>query len=351
MDIGTHLTKNIDLLLHRGLGLLGDGSSDWLLVQLDNQMEHASVRSGLLSDEGLTVPPFMIMSITRRCNLNCAGCYSRKLHNKAGEELDDELYHSILDQAEDLGIGIILTAGGEPLLRDGIIDLLGEHERIIFPLFTNGMLLDDEKVGKLAECRNIVPVLSIEGFQGNTDVRRGDGVLSGILDAASKLKEKDIFWGTSITFTSENIGEIASDYFVSRARDLGCRLFIFVEYVPVEEGTENLVPDDDQRELLREAVIRWSDEKKGLFISFPDDEEAMGGCISSGRGFVHINYTGDLEPCPFAPYSDSNLRDMSLKEALGSDLLRTIRENGERLEETSGGCALWRERNWLRSLL
>jgi MoaA/NifB/PqqE/SkfB family radical SAM enzyme len=213
------------------------------------------------------------------------------------------------------------------------------------------MLLDDEKVEKLAGYRNIVPVLSIEGFQGNTDVRRGEGVLGSILEAAGKLKEKDIFWGTSITFTSENLEEVASDEFVKKASEFGCKLFIFVEYVPVDEGTEHLVPNDDQREILRSSIERWTDEQKGLFISFPDDEEALGGCISSGRGFVHINSSGDLEPCPFAPYSDCNLKDMSLKDALGSKLLATIRENGERLEETSGGCALWRERDWVRGLL
>lgn len=75
------------------------------------------------------------------------------------------------------------------------------------------------------------------------------------------------------------------------------------------------------------------------------------GCLSAGRGFVHINATGDIEPCPFAPYSDINLRDSSLKDALQSEFLKTIRQNHRELSETEGGCALWVKREWVRSLL
>ena len=88
-----------------------------------------------------------------------------------------------------------------------------------------------------------------------------------------------------------------------------------------------------------------------LFIAVPGDEEEIGGCLSAGRGFIHISAEGDVEPCPFAPYSDANLRDLSLKDALQSEFLRNIRQNHAQLSETEGGCALWIEREWVRSLL
>ena len=88
-----------------------------------------------------------------------------------------------------------------------------------------------------------------------------------------------------------------------------------------------------------------------LFVAFPGDEEQFGGCLSSGRGFVHVAPDGSLEPCPFAPYSDSSLKDLSLKDALKSKFLVTIRENRDKLDETDGGCALWVQREWVKSLL
>ena len=89
----------------------------------------------------------------------------------------------------------------------------------------------------------------------------------------------------------------------------------------------------------------------GLFVAFPGDEEMYGGCLAAGRGFVHISPEGRLEPCPFSPFSDISLKDVSLREALRSPLLRTIRESDAHLRETRGGCALWEQRDWVGSLL
>ena len=48
---------------------------------------------------------------------------------------------------------------------------------------------------------------------------------------------------------------------------------------------------------------------------------------------MHIRADGDVEACPFAPYPNSNLRDSSLKEALQSEMLATIRHHSDQLGE------------------
>jgi MoaA/NifB/PqqE/SkfB family radical SAM enzyme len=164
------------------------------------------------------------------------------------------------------------------------------------------------------------------------------------------LKKAGVFFGTSITVTNENLESVTSDEYVAEIKGKGGRLFFFVEYVPIKEGTEVLVPDQIQREALIERTKVLRSEKKGLFIAFPGDEDLFGGCLSAGRGFAHINPFGHLEPCPFAPYHDVDLKDMSLKEALNSRFLREIRSNREMLSEVNGGCALWIHRDWVRSL-
>ena len=55
-----------------------------------------------------------------------------------------------------------------------------------------------------------------------------------------------------------------------------------------------------------------------IFLSFPGDEKALGGCLASGRGFFHIGPDGSAEPCPFSPFSDSNVAEMGVREALKS---------------------------------
>lgn len=119
----------------------------------------------------------------------------------------------------------------------------------------------------------------------------------------------------------------------------------------MQDGTEPLVLSAGQRAALMQAVARLRERLPGIFIAFPGDEEEMGGCLAAGRGFIHISARGDVEPCPFAPYSDASLLRMTIREALASPLLRAIRENSDGLHDVSGGCALWNHREWVKRIL
>jgi MoaA/NifB/PqqE/SkfB family radical SAM enzyme len=166
----------------------------------------------------------------------------------------------------------------------------------------------------------------------------------------SLLRKNGIFFGCSITVTSENFSMVYDGAWIKKLHKDGCRLFFHVEYVPVDKGTEALAPTDLQRSTAMKAIFRLKKETPALFVAFPGDEALFGGCLAAGRGFVHISAGGDLEPCPFAPYSDTNVTSASLKSALGSPLLEKIRANHVNLRETSGGCTLWAEREWVASL-
>lgn len=90
------------------------------------------------------MPPILIASLTRRCNLQCEGCYSRALrpHEAVAEaELSDDRFMEIFSEALGLGVGIILLAGGEPLLRRKLVEGASKFKGILFPLFTNGTLI------------------------------------------------------------------------------------------------------------------------------------------------------------------------------------------------------------------
>ncbi len=55
------------------------------------------------------------------------------------------------------------------------------------------------------------------------------------------------------------------------------------------EGTDEWILTDRQRKdlLLNRNSLRK--EFKALFITVPGDEEEIGGCMSAGKGFIHIN--------------------------------------------------------------
>lgn len=304
-----------------------------------------------LAKDGIEVPPLMIVSTTEACNLTCAGCYACAHHRKPSDELPAGRIAEILDEASSLGVSVVMLAGGEPLLSHGWLEALGSHGEMVGIVFTNGTLLDGRRRAWFGEHRHILPVFSLEGGETQTDARRGSGVYAKVRAAMRSLRTDRIPFGVSLTVTRENIDSLLRDAFMGELVREGCRLFICVEYVPIEAGSEPLALSKADKKRLGEFAAASARKHPALFIPFPGDEEEYGGCLAAGRGFVHVSAGGDVEPCPFAPFSDANLKNVSLKEALASRFLSQIRENHHLLKEGDGGCALWHNREWLARLL
>jgi len=320
-------------------------------IRLLCRQQHAARRRRAHETRGVHVPPFLIHSITAKCNLSCTGCYANLLHTSDRAEMDHPRVARLLDEAEALGSSVMLIAGGEPLIRPRLLELTAAHPRILFLLFTNGSLLDDDKIRALKRQRHVVTVLSIEGGEDQTDVRRGEGTYAYVIRAMERLRKSRVFFGTSTTLTRENFELTTSDAHLRALIDRGCSLFYYISYVPVQPGTEGLQLEPSQVRELEERLTRFRRSLPALFIAFPHDEVSLGGCLAAGRGFLHINAYGDVEPCPFSAYSDTNLNDVSLEEALSSPLLQKILSSGVVLDETDGRCALWKRREWVAGLL
>lgn len=306
--------------------------------------------------KGTTVPPVLIASVTRACNLNCSGCYSKVLRpesdagglpTKFSEELSDDRFMVLFREAIDLGVGTILVAGGEPLMRRSLLEKMAKLPDIIVPVFTNGTLIDGESIDLFARGA-LVPIFSIEGGAEDTAERRGRGIQEEVLDKAGTLRSRGLSFGFSITVTSRNIALVLSRRYLDALAHLGPAAVFLVEYVPVAPGTERLVLSEEQKE-------RWNDARvfKGLgypVIQLPGNESDYGGCLAAGRGFIHLAPDGSLEACPFAAFSDSNAGTQGLTAALDSALMRSIRDHHGELKETEGACALWNKAGWIASL-
>lgn len=315
-----------------------------------HQIQAARIRSQL-AREGVLVPPIAIFSITNRCNLRCRGCYARAIRGDSCDELSSEEVRSIIAHAAQLGISFFVIAGGEPLIRPEIVTIARDFPKVIFLLATNGTLLDERLIGRLVQQKNVVPVLSIEGQEAETDDRRGEGVHQQLRSKMRTLQRVGIFFAVSITVTRTNFDLVTSAEFVQQTVDAGCRLFLLLEYTPVEEDTAEWVITSAQRAAMKDVVAGFRRRFGAVFISVPGDEEEQGGCLGAGRAFVHISPNGNLEPCPFAPYSDVNLRCVPLKDALRSRFLAAMRENHESFKDTGSGCALWNSREQVHALL
>ena len=251
-----------------------------------------------------------------------------------------------------MGISFILLAGGEPMLRRDIIEAAGERQNILFPVFTNGTYVDERYLALFDRCRNLVPIMSIEGNREVTDARRGSGVYDRLIANMDAFQKRGLIFGASVTVTTENLKQVSSDSFIESLSSRGCKAVIFVEFVPVTEDSASLAPGEPEREYLAAEIDRLrSQYPETMFISFPGDEKSSGGCLAAGRGFFHINSHGGAEPCPFSPYSDVNVRDMSLKEALNSALFTALRSGDLLADDHKGGCVLYEKREQVQALL
>ncbi|MCR5773509.1 MAG: radical SAM protein [Lachnospiraceae bacterium] len=302
------------------------------------------------------IPPFLIASITSKCNLHCAGCYSRCNHATVDSEpvsqLTDEEWLRIFDEADELGISFILLAGGEPMLRRGVIEAAGKKKNILFPIFTNGTFIDERYFDLFDESRNLIPIMSIEGKKEVTDTRRGAGIYDRLINNMDELNKRGLIYGASVTVTTENIREVTSDDFINELADRGCKAVIYVEFVPVTEESEELAPGEAERYYLNTEIARLREERPEMvYISFPGDEKSSGGCVAAGRGFFHINSHGGAEPCPFSPYSDVNIKNTSLREAIHSPLFVALQSGDILLDDHDGGCVLYEKREQVESLM
>lgn len=356
-DIQEYMTKGVESIVAASLkATLKDPRESAFMVKFAAASKKASKRRAEAEKSGEHIPPFLIASITSSCNLHCAGCYSRCNHATADTaptgQLNSEEWLEIFKEADELGMSYILLAGGEPLLRRDIIEAAGKMPDIIFPVFTNGTYMDDAYFNLFGRCRNLIPVMSIEGCKEETDKRRGKGVYERLISNMDKLHSAGLLFGVSVTVTTQNVEEVISREFLDTLAARGCKLVVYVEFVPVTEESRELAPGDEERVILKEGIARLREEyQEMVFVSFPGDEKSSGGCIAAGRGFFHINSHGGAEPCPFSPYSDVNVRDASLREALKSPLFAALREGDILADDHAGGCVLYEKRAAVDAIL
>ena len=276
---------------------------------------------------GCNIPWAILMDPTSACNLHCTGCWAAEYGNKLNltlEELD-----SIITQGKKLGTYLYIYSGGEPLVRKkDIIRLCEMHPDCAFMAFTNATLIDEEFADEMLRVKNFVPAISIEGFEEETDFRRGDGTYRAVVRAMEILKRKKLLFGISCCYTGKNVEVIGSEEYFDSMIDLGAKFAWFFTYMPIgQDAVPELMVSAEQRKFMYEQIRKFRRTKPLFTMDFWNDGEYVGGCIAGGRAYLHINANGDIEPCAFIHYSDSNIREKTLLEAYQSPLFMAYRNN------------------------
>jgi MoaA/NifB/PqqE/SkfB family radical SAM enzyme len=273
------------------------------------------------------IPWAILMDPTSSCNLGCTGCWATEYGDKLS--MDYDTLDSIIKQGKELGTYMFIYSGGEPLVRKkDIIKLCEAHDDCMFLAFTNGTLIDETFADEMLRVKNFVPAISIEGFEEETDGRRGKGTYQKVIRAMEILKKKKLLFGASCCYTSKNTDVIGSEEFFDYLIDLGCKFAWFFTYMPVGVGAPtDLLAEAHQREYMYRQIRLFRENKPIFTMDFWNDAEYVNGCIAGGRRYLHINAGGDIEPCAFIHYSDSNIHERTLLEAYQSPLFMQYHDN------------------------
>jgi MoaA/NifB/PqqE/SkfB family radical SAM enzyme len=290
---------------------------------------------------GAPIPWVVAVSPTMDCNYDCRGCYSR------GRPTEDELSVRELDdlftEAENLGVLAIVVTGGEPLLRDDLLEAFRRHQRLLFVLITNGSLVTDKVARAIAESGNVIALVSIEGFPSDTDERRRAGAHGVALRAFERFCDADTCFGFAAMNTAVSTDHLAADAFLDQMEKLGCALGFLTEYVPTGAALElEWRVANGERAAFRRRVLELRKRSRIVLVQFPHDEYGEDNrCTAAGRASLHIGSRGEVEPCPFVPISCDNIRRGGLTAACRSPFMRAIRERPDLLRRERLACALF----------
>lgn len=278
-------------------------------------------------ENNCNIPWAILMDPTSACNLKCTGCWAAEYGNKLN--LSIETLDNIIEQGKKLGTYMYIYSGGEPLVRKkDIIKLCEKHNDCAFLAFTNATLIDEDFANEMLRVKNFVPAISVEGFENETDYRRGNGTYEAVMKAMEILKNKKLPFGISCCYTSKNVEIIGSEKYFDDMIDKGAKFAWFFTYMPVgKDAVPELMATAQQREFMYHQIREFRGTKPIFTMDFWNDGEYIDGCIAGGRCYLHINANGDIEPCAFIHYSDSNIQNKTLLEAYKSPLFMQYHDN------------------------
>jgi MoaA/NifB/PqqE/SkfB family radical SAM enzyme len=302
-------------------------------------------------------PTFIVVSPTQRCNLNCTGCYASSTA-KSAATIPYPYVDRVIGEAHDLfGCRFITISGGEPFIYKSegktLLDIFRKYNDTFFLVYTNGTVIDEKVAAELAETANVTPAISVEGFEKETDDRRGPGTFSKILQTLERMRQVGVPFGISVTSTSKNVDVLLSDKFYDYYfQQLGaCYMWQF-QLMPqgrAKDEMDLMVTPERRLQLFR----KWEElleNRRYCLADFWNSGVLARGCIAYGRsgGYAYVDWNGNVTPCVFIPYSVDNIYDLyssgkTLADALFSDFMK----NGRKWQKEYGLDNWRRPHNWL----
>ncbi|MCK4245137.1 MAG: radical SAM protein [Candidatus Omnitrophica bacterium] len=281
---------------------------------------------------GFRPPGFITIAPTNACNLKCKGCYAGDVYTR--HTLDYKIFDRIItDMKKEFSAHFFVITGGEPFMyKDGnktLMDILAKHDDVYFMAYTNGTLINKERAKQLGRLGNFTPAISVEGFEKETDERRGKGTWKKIMEAMDNLKEAGVMFGISVTPCSHNADILLSDEFVNFFfKEKGTFYGWYFQYMPIGRNPSlSLMVTPEQRVKMYRKIWKRVEKDKIFIADFWNSGTASDGCIAAakGGGYFYIMWDGTITPCVFIPFVDKDYHNIYKVYERGETLADVIK--------------------------
>jgi 12,18-didecarboxysiroheme deacetylase len=209
--------------------------------------------------------PVVVWNVTRRCNLNCVHCYSHSHGSVVSDDLSTEEAKSMIKDLALFGSPVILFSGGEPLIREDILDLI-EYARksgLRAVISTNGTLITKELALSLKDMGLSYVGISLDGLEDTHDqFRKSRGSFCRALEGLKNCQEANIKVGLRFTINRRNAHEIPGIF--TLLEELEIPRVCFYHLVYTGRGSE-MVEEDLSKEQTRKTVDLIIDLTRDLF--------------------------------------------------------------------------------------
>ncbi len=281
--------------------------------------------------------------VTNKCDNHCSFCSFNAGHPMENEITKEEFFH-IIDQAEMLGVEDIHLSGGEPTLREDLLEILAyaqTHFSGEIRMISNANHLTESYLQSIKQLGVNSLMLSLDGDQETHDRLRGNQGSYQRVMAASRYA---IALGMTVRFSLvanlQNLHTIKGE--IEKAAQAGVKLFSIFLMSPVGRAANmvnSLIPPDRWIQFCHD-LRQWYldhelDRSLNLIVekgfqskSSPLDVGGIHGrgigCsyIGSNRKYIMIDPIGRIYPCVCFVGSDhliGNIRTTPLKDIIEND--------------------------------
>jgi heme b synthase len=308
------------------------------------------------------------LELTKRCNLACKHCRAKAIFDPISNELTNKEIKMVFDDITTFAKPIVILTGGEPLLREDVLDLAfyGSKKGLRMVLATNGTLLDDHWVGELKEVGIKRVSVSLDGAssESHDSFRAIAGAFEATMLGINALKRGRLDFQINTTVTKSNLKEIlAVEQLAIKLGAVAHHIFLLVPMGRGEQLVHEVITAQEYEEVLKwllgqkdknnihikatcapqyYRILRQQAKDSGYKITFKTHglDAVTRGCLA-GMGFCFIGSSGKVQTCGYLEVECGDVRKEPLSKIWRDSKIFNKLRDKKQYKGKCGRCEYW----------